>query len=63
MAQDNEEDPITIDEITSIAKRKLPKNVYEYYACGSDDEQALRRNINEFDRLERLLVAFVSSLC
>ncbi|KAL1305505.1 hypothetical protein AAFC00_002377 [Neodothiora populina] len=45
------EDPITISEVASIAQRKLPSNVYDYYACGSDEQQALRRNVREFDRL------------
>jgi (S)-2-hydroxy-acid oxidase len=42
--------PITIDELESIAKQKLPQNVYDYYACGSDDQKCLRRNLSAFDR-------------
>jgi hypothetical protein len=42
--------PITIDELEAIAKTKLPQNVYDYYACGSDDQKCLRRNRSAFDR-------------
>jgi (S)-2-hydroxy-acid oxidase len=42
--------PITIDELEFIAKQKLPQNVYDYYACGSDDQKCLRRNRDAFDR-------------
>ncbi|KAM0723633.1 hypothetical protein Q7P37_000621 [Cladosporium fusiforme] len=35
--------PITIDELQVFAQKKLPKNVYEYYACGADDEKLLIR--------------------
>ena len=45
------EDPITIAEITYIAKRKLPKQVWDYYASGSDEEVAVARNKTAFDRL------------
>ena len=45
-----ESKPITIDELEAIAKRKLPSNVYNYYACGSDDQKCLKRNRDAFDR-------------
>ncbi|KAL1297509.1 hypothetical protein AAFC00_005027 [Neodothiora populina] len=44
-------DPITVAEIQGIAKHKLPSNVYNYYACGADEEKALARNQAMFDRL------------
>lgn len=44
--------PITIDELEVIAKEKLSQNVYDYYACGSDDQKCLRRNCEAFDRYE-----------
>jgi (S)-2-hydroxy-acid oxidase len=44
------EDPITIAEITSIARKKLPKQVWDYYASGADEERALKRNAGAFDR-------------
>ena len=56
------EDPITIAEITYIAKRKLPKQVWDYYASGADEEVAVTRNKSAFDRFvescDIVLVAF-----
>ncbi|KAJ5966204.1 hypothetical protein N7481_012918 [Penicillium waksmanii] len=46
-----EEDPITIDQVEAIARRKLPANVYNYYSCGADDQTAVERNRTDFDRL------------
>ena len=46
----SKQDPITVAEIEAIAKQKLPKNVWNYYASGSDDQLALRRNASIFDR-------------
>jgi (S)-2-hydroxy-acid oxidase len=43
-------DPITIDQVESIARQKLPDNVYEYYSCGADEQAALERNRSDFDR-------------
>ena len=48
--------PITIDELEAIAKQNLPQNVYDYYACGSDDQKCLRRNRSAFDRYVRPLL-------
>ncbi|KAF2725733.1 S-2-hydroxy-acid oxidase [Polychaeton citri CBS 116435] len=45
------EDPITIAEVEEIARRRLPKNVYEYYACGSDNQEAVHRNDEAFRRV------------
>jgi (S)-2-hydroxy-acid oxidase len=44
------EDPITIGEFEVIAQSKLPRNVYDYYASGADEEQTLRRNHTAFDQ-------------
>ena len=43
-------DPITVDQVEAIARQKLPSNVYDYYACGADDQSALERNQCDFDR-------------
>ncbi|KAI5262808.1 FMN-dependent dehydrogenase [Aureobasidium subglaciale] len=43
--------PITVTEIEEIAKTRLPKNVYDYYSCGADEQKALARNLYMFDRL------------
>ncbi|KAE8381834.1 FMN-dependent dehydrogenase [Aspergillus bertholletiae] len=44
-------DPITLREVESIAKDKLPRHVYEFYASGSDAQNALVRNEKAFHRL------------
>jgi isopentenyl diphosphate isomerase/L-lactate dehydrogenase-like FMN-dependent dehydrogenase len=46
----SEEDPITIDQVEAIARRRLPANVYNYYSCGADDQTAVERNRTDFDR-------------
>ncbi|RBA15414.1 hypothetical protein FPRO05_12488 [Fusarium proliferatum] len=43
--------PLTLHEVELAAKAKLPQHIYEFYASGSDDEKALRRNIDAFNRL------------
>ncbi|KAL0262778.1 hypothetical protein SLS55_001751 [Diplodia seriata] len=45
------DDPITVDEAARIAKTRLPGHVWDFYACGSDDEKAVQRNFKAFDRL------------
>ncbi|KAI1055611.1 hypothetical protein LB505_010049 [Fusarium chuoi] len=37
--------PLTLYEVELAAKAKLPQHIYKFYASGSDDERALRRNI------------------
>ncbi|KAF4536057.1 Succinate-semialdehyde dehydrogenase [Lasiodiplodia theobromae] len=53
MQSDNmkRDDPITVDEAMQIAKTRLPKNIWEFYVCGSDDGNAVKRNSEAFDRL------------
>jgi len=43
--------PITVMEIEEIARKKLPDNVYNYYACGADEQKAMARNAYMFDKL------------
>ena len=45
------DDPITIAEFERLAKQKLPESVYDYYACGADDEFVLRKNVDVFSSL------------
>lgn len=40
--------PANVHDYQLIAKRKLPKALYEYLASGSDDEQTLVENIQAF---------------
>jgi len=42
--------PITVMEIEEIAKTRLPQNVYDYYACGADEQKAMHRNAYMFDK-------------
>ncbi|KAK2748057.1 hypothetical protein FQN55_004608 [Onygenales sp. PD_40] len=50
-AKQTKEDPITIAELAVLAQKKLSKQVWDYYASGADEEKAVRRNQNAFDRL------------
>ncbi|KAB8237505.1 alpha-hydroxy acid oxidase [Aspergillus alliaceus] len=45
------EDPITIAEVEALAQKRLPRAVYDYYACGADDQHALRRNVDKFSEI------------
>ncbi|XP_042491088.1 peroxisomal (S)-2-hydroxy-acid oxidase-like isoform X2 [Macadamia integrifolia] len=40
-----------VSEYEAIAKEKLPKMVYDYYASGAEDEWTLRENRNAFSRI------------
>ncbi|KKK13098.1 hypothetical protein P175DRAFT_0560298 [Aspergillus ochraceoroseus IBT 24754] len=44
-------DPITLNEVEALARENLPKHIYEFYASGSDEQNALLRNEKAFDRL------------
>ncbi|EPS70764.1 glycolate oxidase, partial [Genlisea aurea] len=40
-----------VEEYQAIAKEKLPKMVYDYYASGAEDEWTLAENRNAFSRI------------
>lgn len=40
-----------VTEFEGIAKEKLPKMVYDYYASGAEDEWTLQDNRNAFSRI------------
>lgn len=44
------DDAITISDVEEVARKRLPGPVYDYYASGSDEQQALRRNVDAFSR-------------
>ncbi|PWY80866.1 FMN-dependent alpha-hydroxy acid dehydrogenase [Aspergillus sclerotioniger CBS 115572] len=44
-------DPLTLPEVEHAAKARLPSHIYEFYASGSDQQNALARNEKAFDRL------------
>ncbi|ETN39114.1 uncharacterized protein HMPREF1541_05336 [Cyphellophora europaea CBS 101466] len=48
---DSETEPITIDEIKTIAKKKLSKQAWDYYITGVGPELTLQRNEAIFDKL------------
>jgi 4-hydroxymandelate oxidase len=43
--------PLNLREIEELAREKLPRIVYDYYAGGADDEIALRENVAAYARL------------
>mmetsp|Transcript_18759 Transcript_18759/g.46084 ORF Transcript_18759/g.46084 Transcript_18759/m.46084 type:complete len:385 (+) Transcript_18759:85-1239(+) len=43
--------PVNVYEYHAIAKAKLPKMIYDYYASGADDQQTLEDNENGYRRL------------
>ncbi len=42
-------DALNIDDLRTIAKRKLPRMVFDYIDGGSDDEVTLRRAVSRYD--------------
>ncbi|MQM05480.1 hypothetical protein Taro_038290, partial [Colocasia esculenta] len=40
-----------VNEYEAIAKEKLPKMVYDYYASGAEDQWTLKENRNAFTRI------------
>lgn len=50
---------VNVSDLEAIARRKLPRATYDYYAGGSEDERTLARNRAGFERyvlLHRVLV-------
>ena len=40
-----------VNEYEAIAKKKLPKMVYDYCASGADDQWTLKENRNAYSRI------------
>ena len=40
-----------VSEYEAIAKQKLPKMVFDYYASGAEDQWTLQENRNAFSRI------------
>jgi len=40
-----------ISEYEEIAKQKLPKMAFDYYASGAEDQWSLQENRNAFSRI------------
>jgi 4-hydroxymandelate oxidase len=43
--------PVNIFELEAIARERLPREAYDYYASGAQDEVTLRENRAAYDRL------------
>ncbi len=43
---------LNIEDLHKLAKKKLPKAIYDYMAGGADDEKALANNSSAFDRYQ-----------
>jgi FMN-dependent dehydrogenase len=46
-----EDEPVNIREFEEIAKRVLPKMLFDYYNGGAEDEHTLRENMEAFKRI------------
>jgi 4-hydroxymandelate oxidase len=44
-------EPVNVEELEAIARARLEKGVYDYYAGGAEDELAVRGNREAFQRL------------
>ncbi|KAH9287737.1 hypothetical protein KI387_031854 [Taxus chinensis] len=50
---------VNVSEYEAVAKQKLPKMVFDYYASGAEDQWTLKENRNAFERIRfrpRILV-------
>ena len=47
----NPQDAYTISDLREIAKKKLPKGLFEFVDRGTEDELALKRNRTGFERI------------
>ena len=42
---------VNVSEYDALAKEKLPKMVYDYYASGAEDQYTLKDNRSAFERI------------
>lgn len=42
---------VNVSEYEELAKQKLPKMVYDYYASGAEDQWTLKENRSAFERI------------
>jgi L-lactate dehydrogenase (cytochrome) len=45
---------LTINDVRTAAKRRLPRSIFDYVDGGADDEQSLRNNVESFGRYRYL---------
>eukprot|EP00112_Aurelia_sp_Birch-Aquarium-sp1_P009368 Seg2061.7 transcript_id=Seg2061.7/GoldUCD/mRNA.D3Y31 product="Hydroxyacid oxidase 1" protein_id=Seg2061.7/GoldUCD/D3Y31 len=43
--------PACIKDLEEFAKKTLPRNAYDYYSSGADDQQTLQENVSAYKRL------------
>ncbi|GJN01722.1 hypothetical protein PR202_ga19005 [Eleusine coracana subsp. coracana] len=56
--------PITnVSDYKELAKHKLPRMVYDYYASGAEDQWTLRENMEAFSRIQRTCLCKGCSCC
>lgn len=58
MTDHDEFEPITISDVREIAKKRLPRQVWDYYTTGADDEYTVRRNEAVFKEYDLVRVSF-----
>jgi len=44
-------EPVNVLELEAIARERIPKEAWDYYASGAEDEVTLRQNRAAFERL------------
>ena len=44
--------PICVKDFEILAKKSLPKNAYDYYSSGADEENTLKENVDAFKRYD-----------
>lgn len=44
-------DVVKVDEFEVLAKKKMPKMAFDYYASGAEDEYTLQQNRDAFSRI------------
>lgn len=44
-------DVVKVDEFEALAKKKMPKMAFDYYASGAEDEHTLQQNRDAFSRI------------
>ena len=42
----------TVDDLRAIARRRLPRGVFDYIDGGAEDERSMARNVGAFGRIE-----------
>lgn len=45
-------DVVNVSEFEAVAKTKLTKQAYDYYASGAEDQWTLKENRSAFERIQ-----------